>query len=117
MLAAAIALAFTSAPSEMGTNISLLRMCQQRNGGEPVMEMLYCAAYIGGVIDGHRIAMDFAETEALYCTPPEGISVEQGVRLFVAWAESPENADKLHLSEKTGVTLALMAAFPCDKAR
>ena len=75
----------------------------------------YCMAYLDGAVDYHDAISDHKEMERLICYP-ETASLEEGVLVFIAWAQANQSDKKL-MDEPTviGVVRALEAKWPCDQ--
>lgn len=72
---------------------------------------LNCAKYLDGVMDTHSI-MTSAGRAPLFCSPVQGISLDQAMKIFLKWAE--RNPEQLHESARVSVILAFAEAFPCE---
>lgn len=91
--------------------MAMLRECQGREPADAgYLGQLACAAYLSGFIDMHSWAIHRGAKTGI-CIPADGISNEQAMRVFIAWAE--RNPKELHQSARLGVYLALVDAFPC----
>lgn len=75
----------------------------------------YCMAYLDGAVDYHDAISDHKEMERLICYPNTA-SLEEGVLVFIAWAQANQGDKKL-MDEPTviGVVRALEAKWPCDQ--
>ncbi len=75
----------------------------------------YCMAYLDGAVDYHDAISDHKEMERLICYPNTA-SLEEGVLVFIAWAQANQGDKKL-MDEPTviGVVRALEAKWPCDR--
>ena len=78
----------------------------------PEMGILACGKYLDGIIDMHSIAVGFRKMPPLFCTPKTGISMDQGIRIFIQWAN--QNPQELHKGARVSVIKSLIAAFPCE---
>ena len=75
----------------------------------------YCMAYLDGAVDYHDAISDHKEMKRLICYPNTA-SLEEGVLVFIAWAQANQGDKKL-MDEPTviGVVRALEAKWPCDR--
>ncbi len=75
----------------------------------------YCMAYLDGAVDYHDAISEHKEMERLICYPNTA-SLEEGVLVFIAWAQANQSDKKL-MDEPTviGVVRALEAKWPCDQ--
>jgi hypothetical protein len=69
-----------------------------------------CAKYIDGILDMHAISVSMGGP-ALFCHPKTGFSVDQAMRIFVAWAN--QNPSELHKTARISVVVSMAQAFPC----
>lgn len=74
----------------------------------------YCAAYLGGFLDGHMMTHLLNEQPPAFCSPFDGIGGEQGARIVVKWLN--DHPEKLHLDNGLVVMMAMQDAFPCPVA-
>ena len=75
----------------------------------------YCMAYLDGAVDYHDAISDHKDMKRLICYPNTA-SLEEGVLVFIAWAQANQSDKKL-MDEPTviGVVRALEAKWPCDQ--
>ncbi len=75
----------------------------------------YCMAYLDGAVDYHDTITDHEDLKRLICYPNTA-SLEEGVLVFIAWAQANQG-DKKFMDEPTviGVVRALEAKWPCDR--
>ena len=88
---------------------------------DTVVEGVYCVGYVGGVIDGLKLAEDLRQApsgaRSILCLPSSGLDLAQAVRLLLEWAD--EHPDDLDEPAPVVVHRALAGTFRCDieKAR
>ena len=80
-----------------------------------MMGMVYCVAYISGVIDAVTVLGKMVPRARMFCTPPQGIANDQARRVFIKWAN--EHPQQLHKRARASVLIAMATAFPCRKRR
>ena len=73
---------------------------------------LSCGRFIDGMMDMSSLFVG-AGAKPFFCPPPQGISVDQAMRIFIAWAN--RHPKELHETARTSVLIALRDAFPCKK--
>ena len=74
---------------------------------------IYCITYIAGFLDGIGAVQSVKPQTRLICVPVNGISSDQGIRIFVKHLRnSPET---LHEAGRVELFIALARAFPCSK--
>lgn len=61
-------------------------------------EAAMCAGYFDGILDMHSMMVGFFKVKPAYCLPERGISIEQAMRVFIAWVE--KNPDQMHHSAR-----------------
>ena len=73
----------------------------------------YCLAYLDGAVDYHDVLSEHEEMKRLVCYPNTA-TLEQGVLVFIDWAQEKQ-ADKKLMGEVAvmGVVRALTAKWPC----
>ena len=124
LLAVAAILALSSGPASaiekrdfwISDTVDLLKLCTT-----PVDDPLrsqainYCMAYLDGAVDYHDAISDHKNMERLICYPNTA-SLEEGVLVFIAWAQANQSDKKL-MDEPTviGVVRAFEAKWPCDQ--
>lgn len=87
----------------------LLSKCTGMVMGE--VGRLSCGRYIDGMMDMHSLFVG-AGSKPFFCVPSQGISIDQAMRIFIAWAyQHPKN---LHKTPRSSVLIALRDAFPCQ---
>ena len=74
----------------------------------------YCMAYLDGAVDYHDAITDHKKMKRLICYP-DTASLEQGVLVFISWAQANRDDKKL-MEEPTviGVVRALADKWSCD---
>lgn len=72
---------------------------------------LNCARYLDGAMDTHAVMVS-AGRAPLFCSPKQGISLDQAMKIFLKWAE--KNPEQLHQTARISVILAFVEAFPCE---
>ncbi len=129
LLTAALALAMSLAlwPSQASAGVEkrdiwisdtldLLELCTTPADDPLRRESInYCMAYIDGAVDYHDAITDHEKLKRLICYPNTA-NLEQGVLVFIDWAQTNQ-ADKKLMDEPTviGVVRALAAKWPCDQ--
>lgn len=88
-------------------------MREGRNQQEALQAYAQCLGYINGVLDMHAMMVAFAKSKAMFCLPPEGVTIDQAHKIFVKWAS--DNPKELHQLARSSVMLALKQAFPCKR--
>lgn len=75
--------------------------------------MNYCLAYLDGVVDYHDVLTEHERMNRLICYPNTA-TLEQGVLVFIDWAEEKQSDEGL-MGEPPimGVVRALAAEWPC----
>jgi hypothetical protein len=68
----------------------------------------HCAGYLMGYLETHGNLIQ----DRSVCFP-DGISVAQAVRVYIAWAD--KNPALWHLPRNSTVNIALKSAFPCRR--
>lgn len=109
----------------MAKGSTLLQQCQQTliifDGGKSssTNDAAECLGLISGTLDGLEIARviysDVAKQELpdLYCSPEQGVTKDQSVRIVVKYLK--DHPESLHKAESTLIILAYIDAFPCDR--
>ena len=74
----------------------------------------YCVAYLDGVVDYHDAVSAHEDLKPLICYPDRS-TLEQGVLVFIRWAEERQN-DTMVMDEipVIGVVRALASEWPCE---
>ncbi len=93
----------------------LLDLCTTPQDDPQYAEAInYCMAYMDGAVDYHDAITDHEELKRLICYP-ETATLEQGVLVFIAWAEA-NRGDEKKMNEPTiiGVVRALADKWPCE---
>ena len=75
----------------------------------------YCMAYLDGVVDYHDVLTEHENMNRLICYP-DTATLEQGVLVFIDWAEQKQS-DAALMGEPPimGVVRALAANWPCNE--
>ena len=73
---------------------------------------IMCISYISGAHDMLRMLSDGFKAN-LICTPKDGLSNDQLVRVVVKWIE--KNPERMHESARMAILSAIGEAFPCTK--
>ena len=75
----------------------------------------YCMAYLDGVVDYHDVLTDHENMNRLICYP-DTATLEQGVLVFIDWAEQGQSDERLMAEPPIlGVVRALAAKWPCGE--
>ena len=93
----------------------LLELCTTPTDDPQYVEAInYCMAYMDGAVDYHDAITDHEQLKRLICYP-ETATLEQGVLVFIAWAEANQGDEK-KMNEPTiiGVVRALADKWPCE---
>lgn len=73
----------------------------------------FCLAYMDGVVDYHDALSDHEDMKRLICYP-ETATLEQGVLVFIDWAQDNQGDKKLMGEPHViGVVRALSEKWPC----
>ena len=107
------------AQDSAGTMEELVRRCEGRFSTEETVDGVvqntfmtgFCHGYISGILSFNSVVRAIGEN-ALFCVPDQGISVEQGLKVFLKYAE--DHPEWLHENSRIHVAAALRLAFPCD---
>lgn len=109
----------------MANGSTLLQQCQQTlivfDGGNAsnLGHAGECLGRLGGTVDGLSLAratysnLEKKELAQLYCSPDQGVTNDQSVRIVVKYLK--DHPESLHKAESTLIILALIDAFPCDR--
>jgi hypothetical protein len=87
----------------------LMWECTGKTAGE--VGMMACAKFIDGMMDMHSL-MIARSGSPMFCLPKTGISIDQAMRIFVAWANN--HPKELHNTARVSVAISLHDAFPCQ---
>jgi len=108
----------------VGDGNSLLRECSDgvqmfETGGKGSVAVadnaFHCAGYVDGILAMHAAYLNRSLLlSPLFCLPPEGIRVGQGIRIIVHYLQS--HPERLHLPEVVLAIEAFRDAFPCAPA-
>ena len=85
---------------------------------QKVFTAIHCTGFIDGMMDMNKayrdiflkVAFDRSDL-GFFCLPPQGIAVEQAIRIVVKYLEGHQ--EDLHLTRRSLVWTALGEAFPC----
>ncbi len=97
--------------------VDLLDLCTTPQDDPQYVEAInYCMAYMDGAVDYHDAITDHEELKRLICYP-ETATLEQGVLVFIDWAEA-NKGDEKKMNEPTiiGVVRALADKWPCQES-
>ena len=98
----------------ISSTADLLELCKTPQD-DPVRAQAanYCMAYVDGAVDYHDAIADHKEMKRVICYP-DTATLEEGVLVFVNWAERNQGNKKL-MEEATilGVVKALEDKWPC----
>ena len=100
----------------ISTTVDLLDLCTTPRDDPLRAESInYCMAYLDGAVDYHDAITDHEDLERLICYP-DTATLEQGVMVFIDWAQENQGDKKL-MEEPTviGVVRALEAKWPCNQ--
>lgn len=91
----------------------MLSNCENFTGQSQLesFEMVYCAAYFQGVLDGFGYA-EYSQDFDLYCAPD---NVKSPQKIMVIKKYFQEHQDILHSPAPQLAAWALSEAFPCNK--
>ena len=88
---------------------------KQADGGnitaDETSASIYCIGYVAGFLDAYSVGTSFSKNEKIICTPKQGITNDQGIRIFVKYLR--ENPKVLHESGRMSLFVALAKTFPC----
>ena len=74
------------------------------------IDFVECTSYLAGIADMNAVTKK-VYGRGVFCFPRAGVSAEQQVRAFLAWAERyPHLLDE---SRRSGAVSAFVEAFPC----
>ncbi len=74
------------------------------------IDFVECTAYLAGIADMNAVAKK-VYGRGVFCFPRTGVSADQQVRAFLAWAERyPHLLDE---SRRSGAVSAFVEAWPC----
>ena len=74
------------------------------------IDFVECTSYLAGIADMNAVAQRIYG-RGVFCFPRAGVSADQQVRAFLAWAERyPHLLDE---SRRSGTVSAFVEAFPC----
>jgi hypothetical protein len=99
----------------------LVRSCEGRSSAEETTAngiiqntfmTGFCHGYISGILSFNSVVRSNIGDKAIFCVPDQGISVEQGMKVFLKYAE--DHPEWLHENSRIHVAAALRLAFPCD---
>jgi hypothetical protein len=73
----------------------------------------YCVGFLTGAVGYHNALGDHKDMKRLTCYP-DGTTREDGVRVFVAWAQARQGDSKLmNEAPVIGLMRSLIAQWPC----
>lgn len=79
---------------------------------EAVLQRMHCIGYVVGVFDGAQIIFGMNPENKMICSPEQGMSADQQIRIVTKWLE--KHPEELHQSARTSILMAFMDAFPCE---
>jgi hypothetical protein len=113
---AAIAVSLSTAKADSDTRAEQLAWeCQGQEPAEhPELGPLMCTEYVLGMLDMYAMMADprVGNAKPLACLPDSGISGDQGIKIFLKWAN--DHPEQLHNSARMSFLVALRWAFPCQ---
>src|SRR5262245_34893199 len=79
---------------------------------ENLMETGFCQDFFSGILSANAIATSVLGN-SLFCTPPDGISLDQAIKVYLKYAQ--DHPEQLHESARSTVIVAFRLAFPCKR--
>lgn len=73
---------------------------------------LHCEGYLDGLLDGYMLGNVAKDAQPLFCLPPNAVSKEQVMQLFIAFAE--KHPEIFTEPAATTVLPLFQHAFPCE---
>jgi len=99
---------------QLKTTRDLLNVCATPESDAVHKEAIhYCVGFLTGVVGYHNALSEHKDMKRLICYP-EGTTREDGVRVFIAWAQARQ-ADSKAMNENPviGLMRSLGAQWPC----